>query len=479
MGCSVGFTEPFGRAFQPPFATAGAAAAPPWWTAGGTIPAANCIAAYQPCGAASLTASYVNLANPGTYNAAPGTAPSWTAIGGWRFVAGTSAFLTTGITPGQGWSMAVQYANHVVGTVNGMVCGFDAATNRRFYLWPTTSGGNKVTYGEGNYKSVAPHLLNGNLIIAGQQGYRNAVADGAAIGSWAGDPTGLIMLGCGTGVDSVTPGQYWNGNIRALAIYNTNIAATVAALKASMDFVNGFSWIEATMGSGQAAVILLPDSYNAVTGAPLIMFQHGSGDTQLALTTSPIATQDACTQALLDAGYIIAISNAYGNNWGNDNGVAANNELYAYMAANYTITRVCAWSQSMGGLAGLNGVLDGTIPYKGWLGSYPVCNLWWMYTNGWNHVIDAAYGINGTPYAVATAGHDPVLHAANTYNGLRMRFYASAGDISVSKTDNSDQMAALVTGHATECDVVACTGTHGDPSHFQAADYLAFFNRCI
>ena len=32
--------------------------------------------AYQPKGAASLAASYFNLANPGTYNAAPGTAPS-------------------------------------------------------------------------------------------------------------------------------------------------------------------------------------------------------------------------------------------------------------------------------------------------------------------------------------------------------------------------------------------------------------------
>lgn len=475
----MGFAGPFGRVFQPPFATAGAAAAPPWWTAGGTIPAANCIAAYQPRGAASYAASLVNLAKPGTYDAAPGIAPAWTQLGGWHFTSTSFHRLTTGITPGQTWSMAVQFADHKVAAGVGMICGFDSNVNKRFYIWPTTSAGNKVTYGEGNYKSVAPHLLCGHLAVAGQQGYRNAVADGAAIGAWAGDPVGVIQIGCGTLVDSVTPALYWPGHIICLAIYDVSIAAQIAALKTAMEYVYGFAWLESTMGSGQNAIILMPDDYDPVAGAPLILYHHGSGATELALMESLITTKEACVKALLDAGYIIAASNAYGNNWGNDNGIAAYNELYAYMAATYNITRVCAWSQSMGGLSGLNGVLDGTIPYKGWLGSYPVCNLWWMYTKGWNLVIDAAYGINGTPYAVATAGHDPVLHAANTYNGLRMRFYASAGDVSVSKADNSDQMATLVTGHATECDVVVCTGTHGDPSHFQAADYLAFFDRCV
>ncbi len=55
-----------------------------WWLSGG-ISAANCIAAYQPKGAADLAASYVNLANPGTYNAAPGVAPTWAAADGWTF----------------------------------------------------------------------------------------------------------------------------------------------------------------------------------------------------------------------------------------------------------------------------------------------------------------------------------------------------------------------------------------------------------
>lgn len=70
--------------FAPPFRPAfGGAASPPaaapWYLAGG---APTPIAVYQPKGAASLAASYVNLANPGTYDAAadvPGYgAPTWT-----------------------------------------------------------------------------------------------------------------------------------------------------------------------------------------------------------------------------------------------------------------------------------------------------------------------------------------------------------------------------------------------------------------
>lgn len=69
------------------------AAAAGWWQVAGQ----TCAAAYQPIGAASLAASYVNLANPGTYNAAPGVAPTL-AAGGWSFD-GLTQYLTTGIVP--------------------------------------------------------------------------------------------------------------------------------------------------------------------------------------------------------------------------------------------------------------------------------------------------------------------------------------------------------------------------------------------
>jgi hypothetical protein len=110
----------------------------------------------------------------------------------------------------------------------------------------------------------------------------------------------------------------------------------------------------------------------------------------------------------------------------------------------------------------------------------------------WGFIRFAAYSISttqltalahiagdGSDYASKTAGYDPMLRNANLFNGIRMRFYASADDVVVGKTENSDAMNTLVTGHATETEVVACTGTHGDPSHFQASDYVSFLDRCI
>ena len=78
-----------------------------------------------------------------------------------------------------------------------------------------------------------------------------------------------------------------------------------------------------------------------------------------------------------------------------------------------------------------------------------------------------------------TAGHDPVLLAAAKFHGLRLRFYASAADVTVNKVANSDQMQTLVAGQATESVVVVCSGVHGDPSHFRPVDYSAFVNRCV
>ena len=57
------------------------AAAADWWAVAGK----TCVAAYQPKGAADLAASYVNLANPGTYDAVPDSSFSFDVSIGWIF----------------------------------------------------------------------------------------------------------------------------------------------------------------------------------------------------------------------------------------------------------------------------------------------------------------------------------------------------------------------------------------------------------
>lgn len=63
-----------------------------WWLAGGQIPESTSYTIYDPLAAASLSTSYVNLANPGTRDAIPGVAPTHAQGTGWQFN-GTTQFL--------------------------------------------------------------------------------------------------------------------------------------------------------------------------------------------------------------------------------------------------------------------------------------------------------------------------------------------------------------------------------------------------
>ncbi|MBP9759242.1 hypothetical protein KBD45_06100, partial [Candidatus Dojkabacteria bacterium] len=83
----------------------------PWYKVGG---ASGVVAAYQPIGATDLANSYVNKANPGTYNASPGVAPTWDAANGWIFN-GTTQYLQNGIVPqfNQTWSVVAKMTGSV------------------------------------------------------------------------------------------------------------------------------------------------------------------------------------------------------------------------------------------------------------------------------------------------------------------------------------------------------------------------------
>jgi hypothetical protein len=145
---------------------------PAWWTCGGLCSASI---AYQPKGAASLALSYKNLANPGTNDAFPGTAPTWDAVNGWKFDAASSMYLRTGQLPEAGAAMLIQFTG---ATIDGAtwLAGGDNEANARFLILP--NAGNLVYYGAGGIVTVAPRLTAGNLGIASP--------DGGAIGAFSG-----------------------------------------------------------------------------------------------------------------------------------------------------------------------------------------------------------------------------------------------------------------------------------------------------
>ena len=116
---------PLTRTLGPLGVTANGAAR--WYLAGG-ISASACVAAYQPKGSTSLAASYTNLNSPGTYNAAPGVAPTW-AVATWTgsVVTATGSSKKVRVEPTAAQTGALNRGDHP------------------FDVQATLSGGRKVT----------------------------------------------------------------------------------------------------------------------------------------------------------------------------------------------------------------------------------------------------------------------------------------------------------------------------------------------
>lgn len=197
-----------------------------WWEAGG---ATGCIAAYQPKGAASLAASYVNLANPGTFNAAPGTAPTFNTATGWTFN-GTSQYLTTGIIPSDyaAKSLLIQFANATASGDRIPFGAFNVAGGKAFYV-DLYYVGNAIYYDGTHFLSGT--ITAGNLGVAGTAAYKNGVNQSITLSNL--NPTVAAYIGA-LNNDGALYG-YFAGDVIALAVYSANLTdAQMAAVAAAM-----------------------------------------------------------------------------------------------------------------------------------------------------------------------------------------------------------------------------------------------------
>jgi hypothetical protein len=208
-----------------PVVHAGSAAIP-WYLQGG-VAATNCLAAYQAIGAASLAASYTNLANPGTYDLSGGTAPDWAGGTGWTFN-GSSQYKDTGINPAanatQGWSIICRYSG-VTATGGIMIGGY--ATG---YFGLTTRTMPMRRYYNPNVVSYTGVLESyGVMCVAGLNGYFDGVLETGSPFAWADFDCGSIQLG-------MVNNLWWAGSIQAAAIYDTVLsAAQVLAISNAME----------------------------------------------------------------------------------------------------------------------------------------------------------------------------------------------------------------------------------------------------
>lgn len=208
------------------FKGARAAAGGNWWEAGG---ATGAVAVYQPKGAASLVASYVDLSGNGN-DALPIVAPTLDASG-WVF-SGTQ-YLDSGVVPAndQTWSMIVRFSGISTNSMLGGCYGGSDAS--RISIQVNTGPANNVTYSNGGQISVAPAIAEGNLAFAGEIAYRNGVAEAGTISPEGGTNANSAYIGARH--DTGGPILMMTGKIQAWALYdNTLTAEKIAAVYAAM-----------------------------------------------------------------------------------------------------------------------------------------------------------------------------------------------------------------------------------------------------
>ena len=195
-------------------------AAASWWLAGGA-PAP--VAAYQPKGAASLATSYVNLVNPGTYDAAPGTAPTLDA-NGWVFN-GTDQYLSTGVTLSRNPADICLFVRCTGATRATLIGNLSANLCRIIPRWtPQTL----FQYADTNAIGTLGESIDGVFALTFFGHYFNGVLD-AAYSSTTAVHAGVCCIG---GV----PGNFNGATVQAAAIYfaSTMTEAHVIAVSAAM-----------------------------------------------------------------------------------------------------------------------------------------------------------------------------------------------------------------------------------------------------
>lgn len=203
--------------------------------AGGITPG-DCLVAYKPIGAASLADSYVNLANPGTNNAAEGTAPTWDVSDGWIFN-GSSQWLSSGIVipNNQTYSMFIRY-KYISTTYSRAVSLARVAGGANtcdFGIYRPTA--NQTNYYSGSFKTENTSIDKDISVIQGIAGaycYFNGVASAVIT---AGSGVNTVAQPIGAMDSSGTRSIHFPGKIQAFVIYQTTLTASqVMALTIAM-----------------------------------------------------------------------------------------------------------------------------------------------------------------------------------------------------------------------------------------------------
>jgi alpha-beta hydrolase superfamily lysophospholipase len=230
--------------------------------------------------------------------------------------------------------------------------------------------------------------------------------------------------------------------------------------------------------NGVSTWAILPESYNAQTATPWVIYDHGIGQTINSITADP--PQSAFVQSLATAGFVV-IASEYRNLacWGNMDCVEDIANLQTLWRSQLNL-----WSQpfvigeSMGGIVTWNAIAHGVLKPLAAVGVYPACNLANMYSRKvFVPTIQTAYGFTSrSGYSAATRGFDPMLDPPSIFADIPILIWASRSDTVVKRSQNEDPFANAINAAGGSVTINTSRGQHGDPSNFDAPAVISFFS---
>lgn len=191
-----------------------------WYLSGG-IPESTDYTVYDPLAASSQANSYINLTNPGTRDANPVVAPSWSANSGWTFN-GTTQYIDSQTIFSANSTIIIWFENWA----GVYVCG-----STKVLFRPVLTGTTRLT-------TTGNTDINGETTggILGVRCGLNAFKDGLQFGAMGAFPAGTdysVFLGCRNNAGS--PANFGSGRILRYAQYNFKLSdAQVQAVTTSM-----------------------------------------------------------------------------------------------------------------------------------------------------------------------------------------------------------------------------------------------------
>ncbi len=216
--------------------------------------------------------------------------------------------------------------------------------------------------------------------------------------------------------------------------------------------------------AGESVRLTLP------TGEPkgLVVWFHGQGGNVNDRIDGPFLS------ALRRDGWAIASSNFHSQSWGNP-ASTEDAALLLKWADEHTGMDPAVWvSGSMGGAVSLNAMLHGVPPPPCWYGVKPAIALNRMQAvPGAPGFIRAAFG------GPVPQDRDPVANLDVLPLDTRYRVVSSKEDQWLAYDENAGPLISTLVSRGAEISELRVTGRHDDPSHWNAADLVAFANTCL